>query len=66
MPDEPIALWNLPMRLRDALCQGTELRVAPNRGLFLVRVEAAGEGYWVGFPMPREQQPWLASVWRKA
>ena len=46
------ALEPLEARLREALGPGTELRVAPGRGLLLVRVEAAGTGYWVGFPLP--------------
>ena len=48
----PPLLEPLHARLREALGEGTELRVAPGRGLFLVRVEAAGAGYWVGFPLP--------------
>jgi two-component system osmolarity sensor histidine kinase EnvZ len=53
----PPLLEPLEVRLRDALGAGTELRVAPGRGLFLVRVEAAGVGYWVGFPLPPREQP---------
>ena len=53
----PPLLEPLEARLREALGQGTELRVAPGRGVFLVRVEAAGTGYWVGFPLPPREQP---------
>jgi len=52
----PPLLEPLHARLREALGEGTELRVAPGRGLFLVRVEAAGAGYWVGFPLPPRAQ----------
>ncbi len=57
----------LEARLREALGPGTELRVAPGRGLLLVRVEAAGTGYWVGFPLtPRplaEDRGSRAALW---
>jgi two-component system osmolarity sensor histidine kinase EnvZ len=57
----------LEARLREALGPGTELRVAPGRGLLLVRVEAVGTGYWVGFPLsPRpqaEDHPSRAARW---
>ena len=57
----------LEARLREALGPGTELRVAPGRGLLLVRVEAAGAGYWVGFPLPprpqAEDHPSRAALW---
>ncbi len=57
----------LEARLREALGPGTELRVAPGRGLLLVRVEAAGTGYWVGFPLPprpqAEDYPSRAALW---
>ncbi len=63
----PPLLEPLQVRLREALGEGTELRVAPGRGLFLVRVEASGTGYWVGFPLPpraqAEDQPSRAALW---
>jgi two-component system osmolarity sensor histidine kinase EnvZ len=63
----PPALEALEARLREALGPGTELRVAPGRGLLLVRVEAAGTGYWVGFPLPprpqAEDYPSRAALW---
>lgn len=39
-------------RLRAALGPTTELRVAPGRGLMLVRIDAGNGNYWVGFPLP--------------
>jgi two-component system osmolarity sensor histidine kinase EnvZ len=63
----PPPLVALEARLREALGPGTELRVAPGRGLLLVRVEAAGTGYWVGFPLPprpqAEDYPSRAALW---
>ena len=63
----PPLLEPLEARLREALGPGTELRVAPGRGLLLVRVEAAGTGYWVGFPLPprpqAEDHPSRAALW---
>jgi two-component system osmolarity sensor histidine kinase EnvZ len=63
----PQPLEALEARLREALGPGTELRVAPGRGLLLVRVEAAGTGYWVGFPLPprpqAEDYPSRAALW---
>jgi len=60
-------LQPLEARLREALGPGTELRVAAGRGLLLVRVEAAGTGYWVGFPLPprpqAEDHPSRAALW---
>ena len=60
-------LQPLEERLREALGPGTELRVAAGRGLLLVRVEAAGAGYWVGFPLPprpqAEDHPSRAALW---
>ena len=52
----PPALEALDARLRETMGKGTELRVAPGRGLLLVRGEAAGTGYWVGFPLPPRPQ----------
>ena len=63
----PAILEPLSARLRETLGPGTELRVAPGRGLLLVRVEAAGAGYWVGFPLPPRPQaedlPSRAALW---
>ena len=54
-------------RLRERLGAGTELRIAPGRGLLLVRIEAAGNPYWVSFPLPPRPQaediPSRAAIW---
>jgi two-component system osmolarity sensor histidine kinase EnvZ len=47
---------DLEERLRAHLGPDTEVRVAPRLRLLLVRVNAAGERYWVGFPMPDRPQ----------
>ncbi len=66
MPVPPL-LEPLATRLHEALGPGTELRVAPGRGLLLVRIVAAGMGYWVGFPLPprpqAEDHPSRAALW---
>jgi two-component system osmolarity sensor histidine kinase EnvZ len=54
-PPNPM-LQGLEDRLREALGRDTELRVAPGRGLMLVRISAAGTGYWVGFALPPRLQ----------
>ena len=63
----PPALQPVEARLKEAMGEGTEVRAAPGRGLLLVRVEAAGTGYWVGFPLtPRpqaEDHPSRAALW---
>ena len=63
----PPELEPVEARLREALGEGTEVRAAPGRGLLLVRVEANGTGYWVGFPLsPRpqaEDHPSRAALW---
>ena len=54
-------------RLRDRLGSGTQVRIQPGRQLLWVRVEAAGAGYWVGFPLPPrpqpEDEPTRAALW---
>jgi two-component system osmolarity sensor histidine kinase EnvZ len=47
----PRRMQELEERLRDQLGPGTEVHPAPGRGLLFVRVEAAGAGYWIGFPL---------------
>jgi two-component system, OmpR family, osmolarity sensor histidine kinase EnvZ len=58
---------DLEERLRAKLGPDTEVRVAPRLRLLLVRVNAAGVGYWVGFPMPdrpeAEDIPSRALTW---
>lgn len=60
-------LQPLEERLREKLGRDTELRVAPGRRLLLVRVDAGGTGYWVGFPLPprpqAEDHPSRAALW---
>jgi len=68
MPLGP-AMRDLETRLRERLGEGTELRIAPGRGLLFVRVVAAGTGYWIGFPLPRppgEDEPIHAILWSLA
>ncbi len=45
-------LQPLEVRLKETLGPGTEVRAAPARNLLLIRVEARGAGYWIGFPLP--------------
>ena len=58
---------DLEERLRANLGPDTEVRVAPRLRLLLVRVNAGGAGYWVGFPMPdrpeAEDIPSRALTW---
>ena len=60
-------MQELEARLREQLGPGTVVRPAPGRGLMFVRVDAAGTGYWIGFPLPPrpqvEDEPWRAIVW---
>ena len=59
-------MQELEARLKEQLGAGTQVRAAPGRGLLFVRVDAAGAGYWIGFPLPRpqiEDEPWRAIVW---
>jgi two-component system osmolarity sensor histidine kinase EnvZ len=63
-------MQELEARLREQLGAGTQVRPAPGRGLMFVRVEAAGAGYWIGFPLPPrprvEDEPWRAIIWSLA
>jgi two-component system, OmpR family, osmolarity sensor histidine kinase EnvZ len=68
MPAGPTpGLTELEARLREALGEETELRIAPGRGLLFVRIAAGGAGYWVGFPLPQRPQaediPSRAAIW---
>jgi two-component system osmolarity sensor histidine kinase EnvZ len=56
-------MLELQERLREAMGESVELRIAP-RQLF-VRVDAAGSGYWIGFPRPRpaDTTPYRALEW---
>jgi len=61
---------DLQQRLREALGEGTEVRIAPRLRLLFVRLTAGTEGYWVGFPLPRgrdpEEWPTRALTWATA
>ncbi|MEP7181418.1 MAG: ATP-binding protein [Betaproteobacteria bacterium] len=63
----PPLLEELEPRLREALGPGTEVRIAPGRGLLLVRLDAGSAAYWVGFPLPPrpqvEEAPSRAMIW---
>jgi two-component system, OmpR family, osmolarity sensor histidine kinase EnvZ len=50
-------MQDLQGRLREALGEGTEVRIAPRLQLLFVRLTAGTEGYWVGFPLPRSRDP---------
>ena len=54
-------------RLRASLGAGTELRIAPRLQLLFVRIEAGGDGYWIGFPLPprpaADDVPSRALIW---
>src|SRR6185312_14824333 len=43
----------LQTRLRDALGEDTEVRIAPRLQQLFVHLTAGTEGYWIGFPLPR-------------
>ena len=56
----------LDSRLKDVLGPATDLRVSPGRGLLLVKIDAAGESYWIGFPtrpLAQEELPTRALAW---
>jgi len=58
-PDRPVIgqpvgplFEDVAARLTEALGPQTEVRIAPRAQLVLVRLEAGGERYWVGLPLP--------------
>jgi two-component system osmolarity sensor histidine kinase EnvZ len=57
-------------RLRESLGAGTQLRISPRLQSLFVRIEAGGEGYWIGFPLqPRptaDDIPSRALIWSLA
>ncbi len=61
------SLAGLDARLKEALGESTELHVAPGRGLLIVKLDAAGTGYWVGFPLrsfdEHDAMPTRALAW---
>jgi two-component system osmolarity sensor histidine kinase EnvZ len=62
------AMEDLQRHLQEALGDGTSIRIAPRLQQLFVRVDAAGDGYWVGFPLPGQRTPadeipWRAATW---
>jgi len=58
-------LRGLEERLREGLGEGTEVRLAPRQHEIFVRLQAGGEGYWIGFPLPPrgDDVPTRALAW---
>ena len=59
-------LRGLEERLREGLGAGTEVRLAPRLHEIFVRLQAGGEGYWIGFPLPpprADDVPTRALAW---
>ncbi len=59
-------LRGLEERLREGLGEGTEVRLAPRLHEIFVRLQAGGDGYWIGFPLPPPRQddvPTRALAW---
>jgi two-component system osmolarity sensor histidine kinase EnvZ len=50
-PQAPL-FADLEERLKEALGEGTALRVQPRQRLLWIRLEATHGGYWIGFPLP--------------
>jgi two-component system osmolarity sensor histidine kinase EnvZ len=46
-------MQELQTRLRDALGESTEVRIAPRLQQLFVHLTAGSDGYWIGFPLPR-------------
>ncbi len=63
----PPRLEAVEARLKEVLGPDTELRVAPGRGLLIVKLYAGGTGYWIGFPFrpppPADELPTRALAW---
>lgn len=55
-PGGPL-LEDVEARMREALGPQTEVRIALRAQLLLVKLEAGGEGFWVGLPLPPRPQP---------
>ena len=49
-------LQELEQRLRDDLGEETEVRVSPRARQLFVRMQANGDGYWIGFPLPPKSE----------
>ena len=56
----------LEARLKESLGPTTQLHISAGRGLLLVKIDAAGQGYWIGFPtrpLAQEELPTRALAW---
>ena len=60
------AMQDLEHHLQDALGASTSIRIAPRLQQLFVRVEAGGDGYWIGFPLPPQRPPEEEIPWRAA
>jgi two-component system osmolarity sensor histidine kinase EnvZ len=60
-------MTELQARLREALGDGTEVRIAPRLRQLFVRLDAGGQGYWIGFRLPprrgADEWPTRALAW---
>ena len=50
------ALEDLQRHLQESLGTDTTIRIAPRIHTLFVRVDAGGENYWIGFPLPPPRQ----------
>jgi two-component system osmolarity sensor histidine kinase EnvZ len=62
------AMEDLQRQLQEALGSGTSIRIAPRLQQLFIHVDAGGDGYWIGFPLPgqrtpAEEIPWRAATW---
>ncbi len=60
------AVQGLERQLAERLGQETEIRIAQRFGLMWVRLDAGGERWWVGLPLPpppAEQFPYRSLAW---
>ena len=57
---------SLETRLKESLGPETQLHISPGRGFLLVKIDAGGQGYWIGFPtrpLAEEELPTRALAW---
>ncbi len=63
----PPRIQDFEQRLREQIGAGTAVRFFPARNVVLVRMEANGDGYWIGVPFaPRpaaDEAPTRALIW---
>ena len=50
-------MTELQSRLREALGESTEVRIAPRLQQLFVHLQAGPDGYWIGFPLPPRRDP---------